>query len=64
VTTETVVVICDECGEEIVPPESAVRMVQDHRAVAHIERRSRLVFHFHVDCAPEAIVGAWVLVED
>jgi hypothetical protein len=57
-------VICEECGEEIVPPESAVRMVKDDAAHAHVERRSRLVFQFHVNCAPQELVGAWLLVED
>ena len=57
-------VICDECGDEIDPPVSAVRMVRDDPASAAEPHRSRLVFHFHVDCAPQELVGAWVLVDD
>jgi hypothetical protein len=56
--------VCADCGEEIVPPGSAVRMVKDDAAHAYVERRSRLVFHFHVNCAPQELAGVWLLVED
>jgi len=60
-------VICTECGEEISPPASAVRMAQqvDGAPVGSLEPawRDGLVFLFHVDCAPGELVGAWRRVD-
>jgi hypothetical protein len=55
---------CAECGEPIGSPESAVTMVRDDAAVAAEPRLSRLVFHFHLNCAPQELVGQWVRVYD
>jgi hypothetical protein len=60
-------VICAECGDEIVPPGSAVRMAQQVDGAAsgalEPEWRDGLVFHYHVDCAPHELVGAWRRVD-
>jgi hypothetical protein len=54
---------CDECGEPIDPPESAVRMAQqvEDGPSPSGERRWRngLVLHFHLNCAPRELVGVW-----
>jgi hypothetical protein len=56
-------VVCAESGDEIDPPESAVRMARDDAGFAGVPHRSRLVLlDFHVDCAPAELVGAWVVV--
>jgi hypothetical protein len=39
-------------------------MVRDDTASAGVPHGSRLVLRFHVDCAPQELVGAWVLVSD
>ena len=51
--------ICDECGEEIDPPETAVRMARVDPDAELPDGGRRLVFHYHLECAPEELVGVW-----
>jgi hypothetical protein len=59
--------VCAECGDEIAPPESAVRMAKQVDAAApgslEPEWRDGLVLHYHVDCAPGELVGVWRRVD-
>jgi hypothetical protein len=63
VTEAVEVLICEECGEEIDPPHTAVVMIEQIEVVstAGKERfwRDGLACHFHVGCAPGELVGVW-----
>jgi hypothetical protein len=56
------VVICDECGEPIEPPEVPVLMARADGAPPEPGKphwRSGLVLRFHLNCAPRELVGVW-----
>ena len=59
-------VICDECGEPIEPPDLPVLMARADWAALDPEKphwRPGLVFRFHLSCAPHELVGAWQRVD-